>query len=102
MYKVILTKQALKDLQKLKGAHLSGQAKKIAEIVSADPFQNPPPYEKLIGNLRGHYSRRINIQHRFVYKVSDNKEDEMDKTGNLYEGIVHVLCMWTHYDNLRV
>ena len=88
MYKVIFSKQALKDLQKLKSTNLSLKTKKITEIIAIDPFQNPPPYEKLVGNLSGYYSRRINIKHRFVYDV-----DETQKT-------VHVLSMWTHYENL--
>ena len=86
MYKVVLTKQAQKDLINLKAAGLGKKAKTLAEIVSINPFQNPPPYEKLLGNLTGYYSRRINIQHRFVYEVLEN------------EKLVKILRMWTHYE----
>lgn len=86
MYKVILSRQALKDLEKLKAAGLSGKARQLAEIVGNNPFQNPPPYEKLVGDLAGFYSRRINVKHRFVYTVEQQ------------EKVVHVLSMWTHYE----
>lgn len=84
MYKVLLHKQALKDLEKLKAAGLSGKAKRIKDVLQRDPYE--PPYEKLVGNLAGSYSRRINIQHRAVYMV-----DEAQKT-------VKILRMWTHYE----
>ena len=86
MYKVILSKQAMKDYEKLKVAGMFPKAKKLLDIVKTDPFQNPPPYEKLIGNLSGFYSRRINIQHRLVYAVREEEQ------------VVHVLRMWTHYE----
>jgi len=71
MYKSILSKQAVKDLEKLKRAGVSyaQKAKGLVDIVSNNPYQNPPPYEKLVGDLQGYYSRRINEQHRFVYDV---------------------------------
>lgn len=76
---------AQKDAKKLSQANLDIKAKKLIEILKKDPFQNPPPYEKLVGNLKGAYSRRINIQHRIVYEV---KEEEK---------VVRILRMWTHY-----
>jgi len=86
MYKVLLHKQAVKDLERLKQAGLADKAKALKEILGRNPFQTPPPYEKLVGNLAGAYSRRINIQHRLVYAV-----DEASKT-------VRILRMWTHYE----
>ncbi len=84
-YKVLYSKQALKDAKNLSGAKLDKKAKDLIEIIKKDPFQKPPPYEKLIGNLNGAYSRRINIQRRLVYEVR-----EEDK-------VIRVLRMWTHY-----
>ncbi|MEF9959490.1 MAG: Txe/YoeB family addiction module toxin [Niameybacter sp.] len=86
MYKVVLTKQALKDLEKLKSAHLSQKAKGLVDIIKEDPYQNPPAYEKLVGNLDRCYSRRINIQHRLVYEVLQE------------EKTIKILRMWTHYE----
>lgn len=85
-YKILYSKLALKDAKKLSSMHLSEKAKRLIEIISKNPFQNPPPYEKLVGNLLGSYSRRINIKHRLVYEVR-----ESDK-------IIRVLRMWSHYD----
>lgn len=76
---------ALKDAKKLSSASLDKKAKELIEVIKKDPFQNPPSYEKLVGNLNGSYSRRINIQHRIVYEVR-----ESDK-------VVRVLRMWSHY-----
>lgn len=86
MYKVILAKQAVKDFEKLKAAHLLPKAKALVEILAQNPYQNPPPYEKLVGNLNGIYSRRINIQHRLIYNVLEEQKT------------VHILRMWTHYE----
>jgi len=100
MYKVILSRQAVKDLDKLKQAG-AVYARKVGElvcIVSADPYQNPPPYEKLVGDLEGFYSRRINVQHRFIYDVQPNTNNYTDESGTPYKGVVHVLKMWTHYE----
>jgi len=85
-WKIIVSKKAVKDSKKLKAAGLKPQAKKLLQILSDNPFQFPPDYEKLVGNLDGFYSRRINIQHRLVYSVNKNKRT------------VHVLRMWTHYE----
>ncbi len=84
-YKILYSKLALKDAKKLSSANLSPKAKELIEIIRKNPFQNPPPYEKLVGNLSGTYSRRINIQHRLVYEVK-----ETDK-------IVRIHRMWSHY-----
>lgn len=86
MYEVKLSKRAQKDLQKLKQSGLSKKAKSLVDIIKENPWQNPPPYEKLVGDLNGFYSRRINVQHRLVYKVF-----EEDK-------VVAIYSMWTHYE----
>ena len=84
-YKILYSKLALKDAKKLTSSNLSEKAKILIEILKKNPFENPPPYEKLVGNLTGIYSRRINIQHRLVYEVR-----EEDK-------IVRIHRMWSHY-----
>ncbi len=85
-WKVVLSKKAVKDAKKLKEAGLKSQAEKLLYLLAEEPFKTPPAYEKLVGNLRGFYSRRINIQHRMVYDVDIGKK------------IIHVLRMWTHYE----
>ncbi len=85
-WKVLFTKQAPKDARRLASSGLRPQAERLLEILATDPFQKPPPFEKLIGDLKGAYSRRINIQHRLVYQVLEE------------ERIVKVLRMWTHYE----
>ena len=85
-WRLAFTKQTQKDAQKLKASNLKLQAEKLLEVLRGNPFQNPPPYEKLVGDLAGAYSRRINIQHRLVYQVLEK------------EHIVKVLRMWTHYE----
>lgn len=84
-YKILYSKLALKDAKKLSSANLDKKAKELIEIIRKDPFQNPPPYEKLVGNLNGSYSRRINIQYRIVYEAR-----ESDK-------VVRISRMWSHY-----
>ena len=100
MYKVILSKQAIKDLEKLKraGKGYAKKAKELVDIVKANPWMNPPSYEKLVGDLHGYYSRRINDQHRFVYAVLPNDSNFVDEQGISLQGVVHVLKMWTHYE----
>ena len=83
---IVYTKHAQKDAKKLLAAQLKEKVKKLINIISVNPFQNPPPFEKLIGDLVGSYSRRINIQHRLVYEVYSK------------EKIVKILRMWTHYE----
>lgn len=88
MYKIEFHKRALKDIEKLKQHNLKEKAKQLVELLKENPFQNPPPYEKLVGDLSGLYSRRINIQHRLVYEVLENKNT------------VRVLSLWSHYENI--
>lgn len=83
---IVYTKQAQKDAKKLASSSLKLQAQRLLDIIAKNPFQNPPPYEKLVGDLAGAYSRRINIQHRLVYQVYDA------------ERTIKVIRMWTHYE----
>lgn len=85
-WKVLFTKQAQKDAKKLSSAGLSSKAQELLEILKIDPYQSPPSFEKLVGDLSGAYSRRINIQHRLVYQIIDD------------EKVVKVIRMWTHYE----
>jgi Txe/YoeB family toxin of toxin-antitoxin system len=82
----MFSKKAQKDAKKLSASHLKPQAEKLIDILEKDPFQTPPSYEKLTGNLKGCYSRRINIQHRLVYEVFEE------------EKAILVLRMWSHYE----
>ena len=84
-WRLLFTKQARKDARKLAAAGLKPNAQELLAVLEADPFQSPPPFEKLVGDLSGAYSRRINIHHRLVYQVLAD------------ERIVKVLGMWTHY-----
>ena len=86
LYQLLYTKAALKDAKNLNAVGLKDKALLLLAIIAGNPFQNPPPYEKLIGDLAGAYSRRINIQHRMVYQVLES------------EKIVKVLRLWTHYE----
>ena len=95
MWRVVFTKQAAKDAKNLKAAGLDTKAKSLIEVVKADPFAKPPIYEALVGNLSGLYSRRINIQHRFVYEVIP---EPIMLDGVQYDGTVKVVRMWTHYE----
>ena len=85
-YTVVYSRQAQKDAKKLKKSNLKEAALSLIQIIEEDPFQNPPRYESLRGELKGCFSRRINIQHRLVYEVHEK------------EKVVHVLRMWTHYE----
>ena len=96
MYLIKFSKQAEKDKPRLKAAGL--EAKALLNLMQDNPFQNPPPYERLVGNLSGNLSRRINIQHRLVYAVLENIEGYAAPTGELYDGIILVKRMWTHYE----
>lgn len=95
MYRIVYTKQAIKDLKKVKSSGLSKKAKKLIHIMEQNPFENPPKYENLVGNLQGYCSRRINIQHRIVYQVI--QEPNVYK-GVQYAGYVKIIRMWTHYE----
>jgi len=83
---LVFTKQAQKDAQKIAASGLKEQASRLLELLRENPYQNPPPYEKLVGDLSGAFSRRINIQHRLVYQILDNIKT------------VKVIRMWTHYE----
>jgi Txe/YoeB family toxin of toxin-antitoxin system len=85
-WKLVYTKQAQKDAKKLAASNLKSKAEELLEIIRENPFHNPPPYEKLVGDLSGAYSRRINIQHRLVYEVVESEQT------------VKVIRMWTHYE----
>ena len=85
-WNLIYTKQAQKDAEKLKEAGLKPKTIRLLEILKQDPFQSPPPFEKLVGDLSGAYSRRINIQHRLIYQVLEDKN------------IIKIIRMWTHYE----
>lgn len=85
-YKLVYTKQAKKDARKAASSGLKPKIENLLEIIKENPFEEYPPYEKLVGSLEGAYSRRINIQHRLVYQVYEE------------ERIVKVIRMWTHYD----
>jgi toxin YoeB len=85
-YKVIFSKHAVKDAKKIKQSNLQEKCQKLIEILAQEPFTTIPPYEKLVGNLLGFYSRRINIQHRLIYEVDESAK------------IVKVLRMWSHYE----
>lgn len=98
MYRIVYDKQALKDIKNLKSVRLDEKAKKLIEIIRENPFQNPPPYEALVGNLQGIYSRRINIQHRLVYQIY-NEPVILD--GIEYSGTVKIIRMWTHYEGIH-
>lgn len=98
MYIIRFSKQADKDKRLLKGAGLDLKAKSLLNIIAEDPFQNPPPYEGLVGNLNGYYSRRINIQHRLVYQVYS---EPVVVEGIEYEGTIKIVRMWSHYDAVR-
>jgi toxin YoeB len=84
-WKIVFTKQAQKDAKKLASSGLKNKAKKLLDVIQKDPYQNPPPYEKLVGDLSGAYSRRINIQHRLVYQIYEE------------EHTIKVIRLWTHY-----
>ncbi len=94
-YRLVFTKRAEKDARKLEQMKLDKKAIDLLKIIRENPYQNPSPYEKLIGDLKGMYSRRINIQHRLVYEVLD-KEISGDHTGDEYDGIIKIIKMWTH------
>jgi toxin YoeB len=85
-WEIYYTKQAQKDGKKVASSNLRSHVERLLEIVKVDPFQNPPPFEKLVGDLEGAYSRRINIQHRLVYQVFKDQR------------AVKIIRMWTHYE----
>jgi len=88
MYNIVYTKRAAADIPKLKSAKLDSKERALIDLIRTAPYQNPPPHEKLVGDLQGAYSRRINIKHRLVYEV-------MEETKT-----VKILSLWTHYENM--
>lgn len=86
IWRLIYTRQAQKDARKLAATGLEDKAQTLLDILEANPFQRPPPYEKLVGDLAGAYSRRINVQRRLVYQVLEK------------ERVIKVLRLWTHYE----
>ena len=86
MWRVVFTKHARKDAKKLSSVDLRSKAEKLTDILRKNPYQTPPPFEKLLGDLTGSYSRRINIQHRLVYQILDDQK------------VIKVIRMWTHYE----
>lgn len=85
-YQVVFSKNAQKNIPKLRSANLTEKVRTLIEIIKEDPFRNPPPYEKLIGDMSGLYSRRINIRHRLVYKVDETKK------------VIQIVSVWSHYE----
>ncbi len=85
-WRLVYTRQAQKDARKLLASGLKDKAEQLLQVLGEDPYRSPPPFEKLIGDLSGAYSRRINIQHRLVYQILDE------------EKVVKVIRMWTHYE----
>lgn len=86
MYEVVYTKTAIKDIEKLKAAHLEEKAKALIALVKQDPYQTPPSYERLLGDLKGLVSRRINVKHRLVYEVYEE------------EKVIKIVSLWSHYE----
>ena len=85
-WEIVYTNQVQKDAKKLASSGLKNKARKLLDIIRKDPYQNPPPYERLVGDLSGAYSRRINIQHRLVYQIYEE------------ERTIKVIRLWTHYE----
>ena len=85
-WRLVYTKQAQKDAKKISAANLKEKTLEVLKILETDPFKSPPPFEKLVGDLTGAYSRRINIQHRVVYHIYEK------------EHVVKIIRMWTHYE----
>ncbi|HID81891.1 MAG TPA: Txe/YoeB family addiction module toxin [Chromatiales bacterium] len=85
-WELVYTKQAQKDAKKISASGLKKKANELLELIEENPYQNPPPHEKLVGDLNGAYSRRINIQHRLVYQVYEE------------EHVIKVIRLWTHYE----
>lgn len=86
MYSIVYTKKAARDIQNLKAAKLDKKAKALIDLIKKNPYQTPPSYEKLLGDLQGAYSRRINIKHRLVYEVLEEEQT------------IKIISLWTHYE----
>lgn len=87
MYKIVYRKKVIKDIPKIKSIGLGNKTKNLIDLIKENPYQNPPPYEKLVGDLKDAYSRRINIQHRLLYQVYEE------------EKIIKIVSIWTHYES---
>jgi len=85
-WRIVFTKQAQKDAKKLSASGLRQKAETLIQILRENPYKTPPPFEKLVGDLTGAYSRRINIQHRLVYQILDSEQ------------VIKILRLWTHYE----
>ena len=85
-YELVYTTQARKDAKKLKGSPLANKARELLDMIRENPFSDPPPFEALVGDLKGAYSRRINLQHRLVYQVYEDQK------------VVKIIRLWTHYE----
>ena len=86
MYKIVFTKTAVRDITILKAAHLDSKARALIDVIRENPYQSPPSYEKLAGDLKGLYSRRINLRHRLVYQIIEEAQT------------VKIISLWTHYE----
>jgi len=86
VYKIVYTKAAIKDIPKLKVSHLDSKAKSLIDVIRENPYQSPPTFEKLVGDLHGLYFRRINLQHRLVYQVLEKEQT------------IKIVSLWTHYE----
>jgi Txe/YoeB family toxin of toxin-antitoxin system len=86
MYKIVFTETAVRDITNLKAAHLDSKARALIDVIRENPYQSPPSYEKLAGDLKGLYSRRINLRHRLVYQVIEEAKT------------VKIVSLWTHYE----
>jgi Txe/YoeB family toxin of toxin-antitoxin system len=86
MYKIVFTETAVRDITNLKAAHLDSKARALIDVIRENPYQSPPSYEKLAGDLKGLYSRRINLRHRLVYQVIEEAQT------------VKIVSLWTHYE----
>ncbi len=86
MYKIVFTKTAVRDITNLKAVHLDSKARALIDVIRENPYQSPPSYEKLAGDLKGLYSRRINLRHRLVYQVIEEAQT------------VKIVSLWTHYE----
>ena len=88
LYRITYSRRVMKDIPKLKSAGLDGKVKALIDVIRENPFQNPPSYEKLSGILKNLYSRRINVQHRFVYQVIED------------EKLIKIVSLWSHYERI--
>lgn len=98
MFDIRLTKQAEKDAVKVERTGLKPKAAEIIAVIRKDPFEDSQGFERLKGGLKGSCSRRLNRQHRFVYEVLPNTDGSTDANGEVFEGIVKIISMWTHYE----